>query len=349
MKKSRAALSFTLNARKYSGFAFCLAMFAFFWVAPLQSQGEHLTSYAVYNALQSPFATWGFVALGLGLTMIIGELDLSAAAAYGLGGVVAVKLGAHYPALGVIAAAGLGGVAGAVQGYFIARWSLNSMAVTLGGSLVMLGVGETITHSKSLLYPKVEVGINLDAAFGGIFSIHSCICFAAFLLVGLGMHFTRLGPEIRATGGDRRGARVAGVRTDRIICSVFASSGFFAALGGALGAYSVARADPNTGLDPLVFATMAALVGGVSLAGGHGTSAGILWAALGLSFLQATFGRLASPAWVAAFITGSVLIVVAATTAPRLRTAISGGLRTARDQGRRRTAGVTPPVDTPRV
>ncbi|GAA5160779.1 MULTISPECIES: ABC transporter permease subunit [Amycolatopsis] len=95
-------------------------------------------------------------------------------------------------------------------------------------------------------------------------------------MAGLVRWFTRLGRELRAVGGDRRATRVAGVAVERRLAGIFTASGTLAALGGALLSYSFASANPAPGLQPLILAAVAALLGGVSLAGGRGTAAGLL-------------------------------------------------------------------------
>src|SRR5476649_1523704 len=66
-------------------------------------QGRFLTAATAFSVLQQ-FATVGPIALGLGLTMIIREFDLSVGGMMSLAGCVAVLTGVGYPALGVAAA-----------------------------------------------------------------------------------------------------------------------------------------------------------------------------------------------------------------------------------------------------
>src|SRR3954453_3939285 len=79
------------------------------------------------------FATIGLVALGLGLTMLIREFDLSVVGMYGLAGCVAVLTGGENPWIGLGAALAIGLAAGLLQGFLIVRLSLSSVGVTLGG------------------------------------------------------------------------------------------------------------------------------------------------------------------------------------------------------------------------
>lgn len=304
----------SLNLEVVSPVLVLLAMIVFFVIVP-SSQGHPLQAYSVYSVLQT-FGTYGLVALALGLTMIAGEFDLSTLGMFALGGMLAVKLGESSAVLGVVCVIAVGALAGLVQGTLIARLRLNSMAVTLGGYITMIGLTETLGHDKSVSYANVNTAIKLDEPIVEILSRHSLIVFAAFLLVAVLMRFTRVGRAIRAVGGDRRTSRTVGVRVNLVLIGVFMLSGMLAGLAGALNAYSLATAVANPGVAPLVFAATAALIGGVTVAGGQGTAAGIAAGALAMSLLQASFGILASPIWVTEIVTGLLLVVAVLLTAP---------------------------------
>src|SRR5580765_1595282 len=59
----------------------------------------------VYDIFQN-FASYGLVALALGVAIMAGEFDLSVSSVYLLGGMVAVLTGAGSPLVGILAALG---------------------------------------------------------------------------------------------------------------------------------------------------------------------------------------------------------------------------------------------------
>ena len=185
----------------------------------------------VYDIFQN-FASYGLVALALGITIIAGEFDLSVSSMYLLGGMVAVLTGAGSPLLGILAALGTAVIVGAVQGGLISGFRLNSMPVTLGGYLVVLGITYILGHSKSVIYENYTVGLRLDKPILQIFSIRSLVALAIFVVAAIVLRYLRVGRDIRAIGGDRRAARVAGVPVDRLLVGVFVDLG---ARGGAAG------------------------------------------------------------------------------------------------------------------
>ncbi len=303
--------------REVAPFAILAAMIAALMLLPA------FTSYSVrtanvYDILQN-FASYGLVALALGLTIIVGEFDLSVSSMYLLGGMVAVLTGAGSPLVGVLAALGAAIVVGAVQGGLIAKFRLNSMPVTLGGYLVVLGITYVLGHGKSVTYENYAVGLRLDKPIAQIFSIRSLVTLGIFVVAALALRYLRIGRDARAIGGDRRAARIAGVRVDRLLVGVFVVSALGAALPGALLSYSLATASPtNIGFDVLTFSATAALIGGVSLSGGKGGTGGIAAGVLSLSVLQEILSVLRSPDYVSSLITGGLLVVVTIVWAPEL-------------------------------
>jgi ribose/xylose/arabinose/galactoside ABC-type transport system permease subunit len=192
------------------------------------------------------------------------------------------------------------------------------MPVTLGGYLILLGITYILGNSRSVSYPNYNVGIKLDQPVAQIFSIRSLVTLGLFVVAVILMRYTRFGRDIRAIGGDRRSARVAGVPVSRLLIGVFAISALGAALPGALLSYSLASASPSNGLNVLTFSATAALLGGVSLAGGRGSPVGIFAGVLSLSILQAILSVLQSPDYVVNLITGGLLVAVTIFWAPDL-------------------------------
>ena len=282
-----------------------------------QVSGATITYLNVYDVLQR-FADYGLLALAVGLCMIIGEYDLSTASMYGLAGMVAVLTGAGTPAWGIAAALAVGIGGGLVQGAIVTRLRLPAVPVTLGGFIVYLGITYVISHNNDVTYDRISVGLRLDQPIAWVFSIRSLITIGGFLVAAAVFHLTRVGPDIRATGGDRRASRIAGVRVDRVLLGVLAASGLCAAAAGSLHGYSLSSAQPDLGFNPLIFATIAALVGGVKLAGGRGSPLGIAAGVLSLAILEEILAAVAAPQYTGDLVTGVLLLFVTIFAAPML-------------------------------
>src|ERR1700748_152282 len=92
--------------------------------------GFFLSVGTIFSVMQL-FATFGLVALGLGLSILIREVDLSLAGIVCLAGCIAEMSGAGEAWLGLVFGVGAGVVSGAVQGLIMTRLHLSSVGVTL--------------------------------------------------------------------------------------------------------------------------------------------------------------------------------------------------------------------------
>ncbi len=295
---------------------------AAFLATPLVT-GEPLVTFDVYNTFQG-LAQLGLLALALGLTMMAGEFDLSVVGTYALGGMLAVQTGEHSPVLGVLVAVAVGALIGFGQGILVGVLRIPSMPVTLATYIALLGLTYALSGGLSVSYPNTSATLWVDQTIAGVFSPRSLITFAAFGLAAIVLGGTRFGRELRAVGGDRRASRVAGVRVETTLVVLFTFSGALAALGGALLSYSYSSANPDPGLQPLILAAVAALLGGVSLAGGRGAAPGLLAGALSVAIVAQVVAMVAMPDFTTQLLYAALLGVIVALESPGLRRAIDG-------------------------
>jgi len=211
----------------------------------------------IFSTMQL-FATLGLVALGLGLSMLVREFDLSVAGMVGLAGAIAVMTGVTNPWLGVFLGVGAGVASGLLQGIIMIWLGLSSVGVTLGGLLTLQGLTYVLTDNRTIGYPNIAVALKLNAPIADLVSVRSVAALAVFVLAALVMTCTHIGRDVIATGSDRRASRIAGLNTDRIIIGVFAASGACAALAGVLLSYSLGAASPVALADVLAPAAASA-------------------------------------------------------------------------------------------
>lgn len=264
------------------------------------------------------FATLGLAALGLALTMIVDEFDLSIPGSFTVAGAVAVLTGAEYPWLGVACGVASGLAAGAIQGALIVSLGVRAVGLTLGGFLTLIGITYILTGGSTIAYSNHAVSSWLyQPTFFGLISNRGLVVMAIFLFAALIMFFTRLGRDIIATGSNRTGAPVAGVNTSAIIIGVFSAAGALAALGGVMLSYSLQAASATQLSDTLVAAASAAILGGVSLSGGKGSALGVAAGVLTICLLRSGLSAIGAKPYMLEIVTGTLLLVVAIFDAPR--------------------------------
>ena len=306
-----------LNSPSARPFWLLAAIVLAFWLVDF-GHGRFVNRATAFSVLQQ-FATIGPVALGLGLTMIAREFDLSVGSMMSLAGCVAVMLGAEHPLIGVLAAMLVGVASGVIQGLIMVALRLSSVGVTLGGLLTIGGIAYVLTGNATIGYPRMDVAMLVNEPVLGIFSLRNVVAIALFVIAAFLFFATRLGRDTTAVGSDPRAALVAGVNVDRMLIGIFALSGTLTALAGALLSYSLAAASPVALVDALVPATAAAIIGGVSLAGGRGTPVGIAGGVLVLCVLRSGLTAISVPPYVHDIVTGGVLLAVALLDAPELQ------------------------------
>ena len=103
------------------------------------------------------------------------------------------------------------------------------------------------------------------------------ILFAVFFYV---LRQTAWGKHVYATGDDREAARLAGIRTNRVLLSVYLVAGVIYAIGAWVLIGRLASASPNVGSEYNLDTITAVVIGGTSLFGGRGNVLGTLVGAL---------------------------------------------------------------------
>lgn len=251
----------------------------------------------------------GIVAAGIAVTMLAGELDLSVGSVAACAGIVAVSVSDQGILVAVAAATLAATIFGVLQGWAIARLQISSLVFTLGTLIAMRGVAYKLSSEQTVNLDLDNLSIATDiSARTSILSPFSLIMLLTFVVVGLGLTFSRWGREIYAIGGARKEARAAGVPQSRPIVLAFALSGGLAGLGGALASLKSGSATPLAYDSLLVTAVTAALIGGVSLYGGRGSMLGIFIGVMTLQFLLSGLALEGAPFWAASLATGALLL-----------------------------------------
>jgi ribose/xylose/arabinose/galactoside ABC-type transport system permease subunit len=270
----------------------------------------HFGKETAFSVLQY-FATFGPVALGLGLTIMVREFDISIAGMFGLGSCIAVVVGRYDPVLGLVAAIAIGLGGGAVQGLAMVRLGLSSVAVSLGGLLTFGGLAYLLTGNRTVSSGRMDLALIVNSPILEIFSFRSLIAVLLFAITALFVAYTRTGRDMIAVGGDRQAATTAGVKTDAILIGTFAVSGFLSAVSGGLLSFSLAAASPAGLSDVSVPAVAAVILGGASFSGGTGRPLGTATGVLILGLLRTGLTALGVPPYAHEIVTGGVLLSVA--------------------------------------
>ncbi|MBV8221046.1 MAG: ABC transporter permease [Solirubrobacterales bacterium] len=254
-------------------------------------------------------APLGLAGLGIGVTMIAGEVDLSIGSMAALGGIVAIRLGSHGWVLAIFAPVLLGALLGAIQGMVISLIRISSLVLTIGTLILLSGLAYLLSGENAISLTSFGVGDFLDTRYL-ILSPFSLIFLATTLAIWLLLRYTRTGHELSAIGGGRQEAVAAGVGTLRPLMFAFAFSGAMGGLSGALVSMEAGGATPTGFASLLLNAVTAAVIGGVALSGGKGSPWGVALGALALGVISNGVNVLGAQNYVSQFLTGGLLFLV---------------------------------------
>lgn len=298
-----------------------LSMGFFVVVALATGEIAQLSGQGIAGLLQRMVAL-GLVALGQTFVILVGSIDLSVAALISAVAVLASHVMQGDPAMllpAVLLCLGLSAAVGFVNGALVAFGGINPLIATLGTGLIIQGV---LAASFGALQGVVAREFQV-IAYGGVLGIPYSVLLLASLSLAAGFVLKRtlFGARIYAVGGNLEGARLAGIRTERVILSAHMVASFFA---GAAGLYLAARLQSGTpwiGRDGIydLESIAVTVIGGTILAGGKGGVAGTLAGALLFASLDAGFNMLGIDAFLKQVLRGAIVIAAVAVHAVRAK------------------------------
>jgi fructose transport system permease protein len=232
--------------------------------------------------------------LGIAQTIIIltAGIDLSVGAIMVLSSIVMAKLSADSGVPGLPALLigfGVGTGCGLINGLLVTRLRLPPFIVTLGTLNVFFAL--------NLYYSKSETirGVDMPKLLwtGNTFNLGDTkITYGSLLMLGLfaviayALSSTAWGRHVYAVGDDVEAARLAGVRTNRVLLSVYALAGLICAVAAWFLIGRIASASPQAGGTANLDSITAVVIGGTSLFGGRGLVIGTLFGALIVGVLR---------------------------------------------------------------
>jgi rhamnose transport system permease protein len=231
------------------------------------------------------------VALAQAMTIITRGIDLSVSSMIGLTAMmVAFTIrGFPYtpPAMLILLGLGLGVFLGSVNGTIIAFGKVPPIIATLGTLSIYRGL--IFLYSNGSWINAYEMPTSFkQLAKAAPFGLPNLVIFA--IVVGIiayvFLNFSQAGRNIFALGSNPDAAKMAGIRTERVLFMVYAIAGLASGLAGVLWASRYEAAQTNTATGFELQTVAASVVGGVSLLGGVGTVPGILLGALLLGMIQ---------------------------------------------------------------
>ena len=249
------------------------------------------------------------------LAMLTGGIDLSVGAIASMTGfVLATLVGGPGLAAGIAIALAIAALVGLVTGIGVGIFRVHPLIMTLGMSLVVLGLANV--WQIVMVQTGGGVPASLRTLGTGTFLSVIPFSFAVFVPVAaiilLGLRRTGYGRMLYAIGDNPVAARLSGARSWQVLIVLYVISAVLAGLAGFLisGLTNVASV---TLADSYVLPSVAAaVIGGTSIMGGRGGYGGTIVGALILTVLSALLSSLGYPEAVRQVLYGTIIVVVAA-------------------------------------
>jgi len=221
------------------------------------------------------------VGAGQMLVIITGGLDLSIGAVIAFTSVTTalfmVSLIITFPDAiwFAIMIAILGGLAcstliGVANGIIVSKLRVPALMTTIGTWTVVLGLALMLTNGQPVYGLPDEFTIGLGRARIAGVHLPVIIALAAMVVLAFVLYKTKFGKYCYAIGSNLHAARVSGIATDRYLIGAYAGSSLLAAITGVLLTARFGSGGADIGESFVLDSVAAAVIGGVSLAGGVG-------------------------------------------------------------------------------
>ena len=259
-------------------------------------------------------AVVALLAIGMAPVIIMRHIDLSVASTVGLTAWFVADICAKNPDFTwihcFIIGPMIGMVVGIINGLLVAGLRLPSLVVTLGTLYIVRGAVYVISNSVD--YNAQEMPPSLldlgQKVFFGVMPFTFLLVIIAMLITAWFMKYRKAGRDCYAIGSNPHAANLVGLKVFRRTFLGFVFSGAMAGLAGVFYLMRFAQVDSTAFYGQELSVVAAAVIGGVTILGGSGTTVGALIGALLVQTIQGGLAAIGVDAFWKAAINGLLLI-----------------------------------------
>ena len=213
----------------------------------------------------------GIAACAVTLAIIAGNFDLSLGAMLALSEVLGAWVAVHWGVGWFFPVAIVsGGVMGLINGLIITKLRVNAFLATLATALAFVGVATAVTGGL-LITPSQTAFVFIGQNKAGAIQYPNFIFLAVAILCQVVLAYTVFGRHLYGVGGNREGARLSGLKVDRIVIITFVITGLACGLAGMVDASTTGSGSSQVGVTLALDAIAGVALGGTSIFGGVGS------------------------------------------------------------------------------
>ncbi len=287
---------------------------ALFFVACLVFFGlmtpTFLTSGNILNVIRQA-APILIVAVAMTLVITTAGIDLSVGSTVALVNAVAAILmaqGMDWP-WAVVLMLAMGGLIGAIQGWFIAYQGIPAFIVTLAGLSILRGIALYLTEGYSIPITEAPGFFWLGRGTLGGIPVPALISILVAILGFVVMLRTRYGRQVVAVGSNMEAARRVGMPARRIVASVYVVSGVACAIAGLLLAARLGSGSSNAAVGFELQVIAAVVLGGTSLMGGKASMVGTVLGTMTIAVIGNGLILLHISPFFTQIVTGTIILI----------------------------------------
>ena len=241
-----------------------------------------------FQTMAKQLSEYGLMAIGVGICMISGGIDLSTVYIANLCGIIAglMMQGNGSIALAILVALIVGMICGAFNGFLVSYLKIPAMLATLGTYQLFMGIAIIFSGGSTVSgIPEEYTGFATTALFGYV-----PLSFVVFLILIVVMTFimskTKFGTRVYLVGTNEKAAKFAGIHCNAVLIRTYMLSGLVSAVAGLLSLARINSAKADFGSSYTMQCILIAVLGGVNPNGGFGTIPGIAVAVVILQMMS---------------------------------------------------------------
>ncbi|TKV62312.1 ABC transporter permease [Nakamurella flava] len=221
----------------------------------------------------------GILAVGQTLVILTGGIDLSIGAVAVLGTIVMAKVaGASGAVTALLVVLVVCAFAGLINGTLVTALQLPPFIVTLGTFTILYSATQLLAGSATY---QVEQGpltfLGKTFKIGTFTTTYGVVVMLlVYVVAWYALTQTAGGRHVYAVGGSPESARLSGIKSPRVLLSVYLITGVIAAIAAWAALGRIPNADPNAYQNANLETITAVVIGGTSLFGGRGSVIGTL-------------------------------------------------------------------------
>jgi ribose transport system permease protein len=266
--------------------------------------------------LANQIGLFGIFAIGQGLVIITGGIELSVGSMFALLGIIFLDLLINYEIpwpLAFLACCVGGLILGTIHGLLVTRLKMQPFVVTLCGLLLYRGIARWYTADSTQGFGYGSGYETLEWLMSGRTAgvPHTFIFLIVIaIIMGFVLHKSVFGRYLFAVGKNEEAARFSGIPTSKVICAAYMICGLLAGLSAVFLVFYTQSVSPSAhGNFYELYAIAAAVLGGCSLRGGEGSIIGIVLGTVLLQVLQNLVNLLGIPSSLNFAVMGAVILL----------------------------------------